>query len=214
MRNPFRRKNLDGRFLPAVLAALVLLAWAEPSPRSLAIGAPLVALGLLVRTWAVGHLVKTERFTVTGPYAYVRHPLYLGTLAIGIGTAAMLGGWPGWLGVAVVATWFAASYLPRKERVETERLMARHGDVYARYRREVPALVPRLRAWRPDAARDLRIEHPTAECAKRDEDPSRMAGVEEPTRWRLERFDANNELGTVIAVSAAVLAVGLRASIG
>jgi len=206
VRNPFRRKNLDARFLPALIAALVLLAWAEPSPRSMAIGLPLVALGLLVRTWAVGHLVKTERFTVTGPYAYVRHPLYLGTLAIGIGTAAMLGGWPAWAGASIVVCWFASSYLPRKEQVESARLLARHGAVYARYRDEVPALWPRRRAWRPDEA-GRPGTGPGAPAAVH-------AATDGPTTWRFERFDANNELGTVIAVSAAVVAVGLRASIG
>jgi len=194
VRNPLRRKNLDGRFAAPVLAGLALLAWSEPTARSLAAGAPLVAAGLLIRAWAVGHLVKTVQFTVTGPYAYLRHPLYLGTLAIGTGVSLMLGGWPALVGLFAVGVWFALSYLPRKERIETQRLIDRHGEIYARYRREVPALVPRLHAWRP-----------TGEGAER---------VDAFGEWRLARFDANNELGTEIAVAIAVSAVWIRAAIG
>jgi len=190
VRNPFRVKNLHLRFLPAAIAGVALLAWSRPQAASVAAGAPLVLAGLALRAWAVGHLVKTERFTVTGPYAYVRHPLYLGTLAIGVGAALMLGGWPACAGIAAVAGWFGWSYLPRKERAESERLLARHGEAYARYRREVPALVPRLVPWRPGEAAPVEAGDGS---------------------WRLERFDANNELGTLIAVGVAVSLIGLRA---
>jgi protein-S-isoprenylcysteine O-methyltransferase Ste14 len=193
VRNPFRAKNFDVRFLPAALAGGVLVLWSTPTARSVAFGAPLVVLGLAVRGWAVGHLVKTVRFTVTGPYAHLRHPLYLGTACIGLGLAIMLGGWAAVVGGGAVLAWFALSYLPRKERVETSRLLARHGEAYARYRREVPALWPRPRPWRPS--------------------PDVAAGVDLSGAWRAERFDANNELGTVIAVVLAVSAVSLRAAL-
>lgn len=193
MRNPIRPKNLALRFAPAALLGLALLALSRPDLRTIAIGAPLVVSGLGVRAWAVGHLVKTERFTCTGPYAHLRHPLYLGTLSIGLGISVMLGGVTAWIGAALVLAWFASSYMPRKERVETERLLARHGAVYERYHAEVPALWPRLHAWRPASGL-----------------PSHEGGGE---RWRFERFDANNELGTEIAVAIAVAAVGLRAAL-
>jgi len=193
VRNPFRLKNLDLRFAPAAALGIALLVWSEPAPLSIAIGAPLVIAGVLVRTWAVGHLVKTERFTCTGPYAHLRHPLYLGTLAIGLGMAAMLGSWPGLIGAVCLLGWYVLGYLPRKERNESARLLDRHGSVYARYRAEVPALWPRLRAWRPD---DTYADGPAAGGS-----------------WRLERFDANNELGAVIAVAFGVALVCGRAAI-
>lgn len=204
MRNPIRSKNFDLRFAPAGVAGVVLLALSAPEPRSIALGAPLVLAGLAIRAWAVGHLVKTEQFTFTGPYAHLRHPLYVGTLAIGVGIAAMLGGLAGLVGAAAVIAWFALRYMPRKDRVETERLLDRHGPVYARYRDEVPALWPRMRAWHPDP-------EPVA-------DGGRLARIAaqaraQPGAWRFERFDANNELGTVIAVGLAVLGVCLRAGL-
>ncbi len=193
MRNPFRRKNLDLRFAPALVAGLVLLAVSQPTARSLAIGAPFVAAGVALRAWSAGHLVKTLRFTVTGPYGHLRHPLYLGTLLIGIGVASMLGGLPALAGSATLLGWFAFGYFPRKEEIESARLLARHGDLYASYRARVPALIPRLRRWRPDPV---------------------MAERSDTTGfWSLDRFDANNEQGSVIAVAVAVALVCVRAAL-
>ena len=194
MRNPLRAKNLSLRFAPAALVALALVAWSAPTPRSLIAGAPLVAAGVALRSWAVGHLVKSERITVSGPYAHLRHPLYLGTLLIGLGLAAMLGGAAALLGASALSLWFALRYLPRKERVETARLLRRHGELYARYRAEVPSLWPRLRRWRPE--------------------PEWRARVACEQTWRFARYDANNELGTAIAVALAVSAIALRAAAG
>ena len=109
----------------------------------------------------------------------------------------MLGGWASLVAAAAIAVWFTAFYLPRKERIETERLASRHGPVYARYRAEVPALLPRRRPWRPEPA-EVR-----AEVA--------LAGGD---AWRLGRYDANNELGTLLAVLAAVALVGARGALG
>lgn len=191
MRNPFRRKNLDLRFGPALLAGLLLILFSEPTATSLSLGAPLIVAGLAVRAWATGHLVKTIRFTVTGPYAHVRHPMYLGTLAIGLGLATMLGGPPAWIAGAVLLAWFAFAYFPRKERIESARLLGRYGEVYAGYLDEVPALLPRAQRWRPR--------------------PDLEEKVDTTGTWRAARFDANNELGTQIAVVVAVGLVGLRA---
>jgi protein-S-isoprenylcysteine O-methyltransferase Ste14 len=182
MRNPVRLKNLRLRFLPFYGLGLIAVAYMKPTPLGLATGFFLAVAGEALRTWGAGHLVKNDRLTVTGPYAYIRHPLYAGTLLIVAGCAAIVGGW---LGAGILAgflSWFFADYFPRKERVEAERLERLYGEEYVAYRARVPALWPRLRA--------PRFAH-----AQRG-------------RWSSEVYDGNNELGTALAL---LLGLGLLA---
>lgn len=181
MRNPIRPKNFNRRFLPAALFGALLLIWANPHSVNLIVGSPLVFAGVGVRVWAAGHLVKTTHLTLSGPYAYLRHPLYLGTLLIGLGISLMLGGAASLVGVVGMSIWFGLAYLPRKERAETDRLADRYGAVYVQYRREVQALWPRWSRWTPEGAGEVGSE-------------------DWEERWQFSRFDTNNELGTVIAV--------------
>lgn len=194
MRNPIRLKNLSVRFVPYYVAGLALLGLAHPTWRSLAAGSSGLLAGLALRAWGAGHLVKTERFAVSGPYAHLRHPLYLGTLLIGLGFGAMLGGWVALVVVMVLVAWFGLGYFPRKDRIEAARLLSRYGDAYRTYRRQVPALCPRMRAWKPE--------------------PSLAQGLERPVRWQFSRYDANNEHGTLLACVLAVGLVAIRVVIG
>jgi len=108
-------------------------------------GVPLVVLGEALRTWAAGHLLKDEQLTTAGPYAYVRNPLYLGSLLSGIGFLVILGDWRLAAGFLVVAL---AVYLPTI-RQEENYLQRMHGAAYEGYRRGVPGFVPRLRRGGP-----------------------------------------------------------------
>ena len=103
-----------------------MLFWVRPTLFEYLAGLVAVLLGVAVRTWGAGHLVKTTSLTISGPYARMRHPLYVGTLLCGSGIAVMLGGaWA--LGVlAVFLPWFFLVYFPRKERLESERSMVRY----------------------------------------------------------------------------------------
>lgn len=194
MRNPIRLKNLSMRFVPYYVAGLALLGLAHPTWRSLAVGSSGLLAGLALRAWGAGHLVKTERFAVSGPYAHVRHPLYLGTLLIGLGFGGMLGGWVGGVVALLVACWFGFVYFPRKERIESSRLLSRYGDVYQSYRQEVPALCPRVTAWKPEpgVARELEV----------------------PVRWQFSRYDANNEHGTFLACVLGMVLIAMRVVVG
>lgn len=64
---------------------LAALWFASPTPRSLAVGAAVGAVGEAVRIWAAGHLEKGREVTHTGPYAITRHPLYAGSTIMGVG---------------------------------------------------------------------------------------------------------------------------------
>jgi len=187
MRNPIRLKNLSARYLPLYLVGVAVLLLHVPDRRALLAALPLIVAGLVVRGWGAGHLVKNDALTTTGPYAHLRHPLYLGTLLIGTGFAVAVGGLFSVVVLAVLWPWFALRYFPRKERVESGRLEARYGPRFARYRASVPALWPAWRPWRDDVA---------------------AGGGGD---WELERYSDNNELGTFLAVVFGWLAFWFRA---
>ena len=127
---------------PFGIAAAGLFLWlAEPTGASLAVGGPVALCGLGIRAWAAGHLRKNRRLAVSGPYAYVRNPLYLGTLAAGMGFAAA-GARPA-LGAALIA-FFLALHLPVIEEEEAHLYKILEG--YGEYARRVPRVVPALRA--------------------------------------------------------------------
>ena len=105
-------------------------------------GVPFILLGESLRTWSAGHLVKDETLTVGGPYAFVRNPLYLGSLLNTVGFLVVLGDW---MLAAVFVVVALAIYLPTVKQ-EEDYLRRMHGEAFDEYRRRVPGIVPRLRA--------------------------------------------------------------------
>lgn len=136
--------------LATFVLLLTLIGLSEPTPISVSAGFLFVAAGELLRVWAAGHLVKTERLTTSGPYRYTRNPLYLGRLAIFTGIAIMsrLPYQTHWIVLLCGYLLFFAYYLPRKERVEPTRLRLAHGAAYEAYYRAVPPLFPRRTPWK------------------------------------------------------------------
>jgi len=187
------RRFLDWRWLPAYGVVVSLLLLAHPAPAPLAAGAALIGLGVLLRVWSVGHLVKTRRLIRSGPYAYLRHPLYAGTLLIGTGFALAAGGPAAPIAAALLLALFFGYYLPYKERIESARLERHYGDAYRLYRASVPALVPLGRRWPP---------------------PERGHAAEPLPRWSAARFRASSESITVLAALLGLLALGARAATG
>jgi protein-S-isoprenylcysteine O-methyltransferase Ste14 len=113
-------------------------AWfARPDARSLAWGLPVSALGLALRAWATGHVEKNIRLAESGPYAYVRNPLYLGTLLVAAGFAIAS---RRWLLAALFAVVFLFIYLPAIE-LEEQHLRKLFPE-FAAYAERVPALWP------------------------------------------------------------------------
>src|SRR5262245_6566966 len=89
--NPFRRGHRRWKVVALAAVAIGLLLTARPTAVTAAVGLPLIAAGGALRTWAAGHLLKTRELTMTGPYAFTRNPLYVGTLLIGIGFGLLTG---------------------------------------------------------------------------------------------------------------------------
>ena len=87
-RRNWAAEALARRRVPLGYVLAIAAIWlAAPTPRSLAVGAIVGAVGEAVRIWAAGHLEKGREVTNTGPYAITRHPLYAGSSIMGVGFA-------------------------------------------------------------------------------------------------------------------------------
>src|SRR5215475_356580 len=120
--------------------AVFVLWFARPTPHSIIFGAIVGALGLGIRAYAAGYLHKQSVLTVTGPYAYTRNPLYLGSsvLALGAGIATR-----SWIAAAILVVYFALVYAVVMRREENE-LLIQHGEAFKTYAAAVPLFFPRL----------------------------------------------------------------------
>ena len=127
--------------------AIVFLVFARPTFTSLLVGASIAVIGVIIRAWASGHIRKAQELAVSGPYAYTRNPLYVGSLIMGIGFSIASGVW--WLAV-LFSLLFLGIYLPVM-RVEAEDIRRIFGPEYEEYEQNVPMFVPRLTPWRTAA---------------------------------------------------------------
>jgi protein-S-isoprenylcysteine O-methyltransferase Ste14 len=119
---------------------VVAFLWlSAPTWTSLAWGLPVSLIGLALRAWAAGHLEKNRTLAESGPYAYMRNPLYVGTLAVAAGFVIASRRWE--LGLLFAAV-FLLIYLPVVE-LEEQHLRSLFPE-YADYAKRVPRLWPRL----------------------------------------------------------------------
>ncbi|OHB74102.1 MAG: hypothetical protein A2Z34_11760 [Planctomycetes bacterium RBG_16_59_8] len=129
---------------------VVLVFFAQPKPDLLSfVGLGLIALGQILRFWATGHLVKNKVLTTSGPYAYVKNPLYVGTFLIMVGFCLIArGDYPvNWILLGLGVLVFAAYYVPYKKKREGDRLRKIFGAEWDDYDRAVPDYFPQLRPY-------------------------------------------------------------------
>jgi protein-S-isoprenylcysteine O-methyltransferase Ste14 len=162
-----RRESPASRLLHIVPLTLggMLLAWYDMPGAWLAqrlwgrsltawwVGFALLGAGLAFSVWARVHLGRNWSGSVTvkeghelirsGPYAYVRHPIYTGLLAAVLGTAIASGSVRAALGFLIIA-----AALLRKLRVEEGFMRETFPGEYERYSAALPALVPFTRFLR------------------------------------------------------------------
>ncbi len=188
-------KRPTWRLVLCYLGILVLIYFSRVTPVSLAVGMVPIAAGQFLRVWAAGHLVKNRRLTTTGPYAYVKNPLYIGAITIVVGFCVV--GMPPW---GLRPTWreprvwlyalflaaFFLYYMPRKRKIEGGRLRAIYGEQYERYDRGVPDLMPRLTPYRSG----------------------------DTTRWTWGQTVDNSEHGTIMSLFVGLALLGVRAWLG
>jgi protein-S-isoprenylcysteine O-methyltransferase Ste14 len=155
----------------------VFLILAQPTVRLLLCGAALAVVGGVIRGWAACTIRKNQVLTTTGPYAYTRNPLYLGSFLVGLGV--VVGSGSLWL-LALCLIFFAVVYR-RTIRDEERYLEQLFGESYRRYAAAVPVFIPRLRPY----------------C---DSEPS-------ATEFRLQRYFGLREWELALGVSMAFLAL-------
>ncbi|HEY6046810.1 MAG TPA: isoprenylcysteine carboxylmethyltransferase family protein [Pyrinomonadaceae bacterium] len=125
------------------LCGALFLVFARPRPLTLIIGGLIALPGLGLRAWASGHLRKNDALATTGPYAYTRNPLYLGSFIMGLGFT-IAAGQP--LLALAFAILFLGIYVPVM-RVESATLTELFGKKYRRYAEAVPLFFPRPWAY-------------------------------------------------------------------
>lgn len=134
-------RRVTVKTVPIYAAIGVLVVLAHPRVVWFVPGLILVIAGEAIRVWAAGHLRKTKEVTTTGPYAYVKNPLYLGTLLILVGFCLMAANW--WLmGVGLAV--FIVYYAPFKKKREGGRLREKFGEAWDDYDMAVPDYLPRF----------------------------------------------------------------------
>ena len=112
-----------------VFGALVLVL-AQPTGRSLLAGMSIAVCGEAIRIWATGHLRKSREVTVSGPYRWCPHPLYVGSSVMGAGLAIAAASVP----VAVLIGMYLLATLTAAIKSEEAFLRRTFGDQYDLYR--------------------------------------------------------------------------------
>jgi len=179
--------------LPLVAALLLIPPPQDASPSLVVLGAAVVCLGEVIRLWAVLHIGSISRtrsdrlgpLVASGPFAYVRNPLYLGNILLWIGFsfAARL------VWVAPIVALLLALEYHAIVRWEEQLLVSRVGEPYTRYMRDVARWVPQLGANSATSA-------------------TSSPGAPAAFSWRQTLF---SERGTLIAIAAGFLLLWIKA---
>ncbi len=162
----YKLTKITAKTVLAAVVAVILFYLAKPAPAWFLVGVVITTLGEALRLWAAGHLRKNKLLTTTGPYSYVKNPLYIGTLLITIGYSAMA------RNVAIMIggfVWFFIYYAPYKKRQENEKLINSFGQPWVEYDKAVPDYLPRFtpypgrgtNRWSYDVVKE-NSEHETA----------------------------------------------------
>ena len=164
------------------LLAAVVFWLAAPTRSSLIVGGAVAVVGESLRIWAAGHLRKSSEVTVSGPYKYFAHPLYVGSAIMGAGLAiashrlSVVGLVAVYLLVTIVAA----------VRSEETFLRERFGEGYEAYRRGANAKGPSCEGGEPSSDDATRRFSLTQAAANREY--RAIAGV--AVAWLLLFFKA------------------------
>ena len=134
--------------------------FANPTWYSVYIGSFFIVLGECLRMWAVGYAGGTTRATAlgaardlvtTGPYSYVRNPLYLGNFLLSFGVCLFANVY--WI-IPILVTGYFIQYLPIIS-VEESYLFDSCGSVYKTYYDQVPRFLPQVHPYSTQSSHDF-----------------------------------------------------------
>lgn len=132
------RYNEQSRQWFAVIFVLLVSLLGTYDPMLFIVGGAIAVFGELIRMWASGYVMKNKELATTGPYAYVRHPLYVGNILLLIGFSIASTQW--WSFVLMVA--LLAFYYPPTISYEDNKLRDIFGDEWVEWSKNINALIP------------------------------------------------------------------------
>jgi protein-S-isoprenylcysteine O-methyltransferase Ste14 len=122
----------------AVLFVLLVSVLGEPQQTLLYIGSAIAVAGMAIRMWAAGYVMKNKELSTTGPYAYVRHPLYVGNIILLVAFSLASSLW--WSFVLMIGLlWF---YYPPTISYEDNKLRSIFGEEWESWSKNIHALIP------------------------------------------------------------------------
>lgn len=134
----------------AVLFVLLVSWLGDTNETLLYAGAAVAGIGELIRMWASGHVKKNKVLATDGPYAYVRHPLYVGNILILVGFSIASNLWWSYLLMAFLL-WF---YYPPAISYEDSKLQRIFGEQWVQWSKNIHALIPTFGARAGSAGSD------------------------------------------------------------
>lgn len=139
-----KRRYRFRQFMGLAFVVLVSIA-GEPKEGLFLAGIPLVLAGIAIRLWASGHVKKNKALATNGPYAYVRHPQYVGNITLGFGFCLASGLWWSFpLFIAIILAFY-----PPAIRREDKRLHRIFEKEWEKWGEKTRALLPRFSPYSP-----------------------------------------------------------------
>ncbi len=124
-----------------VILVVVFAVLSQPTLYFFIVGCLFVLDGLLIRLYASGFVYKNKELSTSGPYAYVRHPLYTGNILILIGISLASGCISAFV-ISIIFFWF---YYPAAIEYEDRKLKSLFPDSWDSWSQQTPALVPKFK---------------------------------------------------------------------
>jgi protein-S-isoprenylcysteine O-methyltransferase Ste14 len=140
------QRSFKPRFAVMYPFALFVMLCCSLDEASIRAGIGFILAGVLIRLWSNGYAIKNDKLTTSGPYAFVRNPLYLGTFLIAIGFVIVLKSQPPlleWIAGSLFLLALSFMYY-RTIGLEQGMLLEKFKSAYSDYCKHVPAMIPCL----------------------------------------------------------------------